>query len=177
MIPIMKKLILSLALALLCVAGSCSRTETPYYFDGSVSQAVLERYLARHDAPVKTLTQLIGYNQQYRVSEMPYFGQELFEMANAKGGLGDSAYIRARSLARRLAGPEGIDAALKAQQLDALIAPAANVAPSMIEASSSWMPFSFSAAPCPALKCGLSSMTTTAASTASGAVPPAFSTP
>ena len=47
MIPIMKKLILSLALALLCVAGSCSRTETPYYFDGSVSQAVLERYLAR----------------------------------------------------------------------------------------------------------------------------------
>lgn len=47
MIPIMKKLILSLALSLLCVAGSCSRTENPYYFDGSVSQAVLERYLAR----------------------------------------------------------------------------------------------------------------------------------
>ena len=47
MIPIMKKLILSQALGLLCVAGSCSRTETPYHFDGSVSQAVLERYLAR----------------------------------------------------------------------------------------------------------------------------------
>ena len=47
MIPIMKKLILSLALSLLCVAGSCSRTENPYYFDGPVSQAVLERYLSR----------------------------------------------------------------------------------------------------------------------------------
>ncbi|KAF1719031.1 amidase [Pseudoxanthomonas wuyuanensis] len=83
----------------------------------------VERYLGNHDAPLKTLPQLIGFNQQYRTSEMPYFGQELFEMANGKGGLGDPAYIAARSLARRLAGPEGIDAALKAQKLDALIAP------------------------------------------------------
>lgn len=87
-------------------------------------KAGLERYLVQHDAPLKSLTQLIGYNQQYTVSEMPYFGQELFEQANAKGGLGDGAYISARSLARRLAGPEGIDATLKAQKLDALIAPA-----------------------------------------------------
>lgn len=84
----------------------------------------LERYLSDRQAPVTTLSQLIGYNQQYRVSEMPYFGQDLFERANAKGGLGESAYITARGRARRLAGPEGIDAALKAQQLDALIAPA-----------------------------------------------------
>jgi amidase len=83
----------------------------------------LERYLAKHDAPLKTLTQIIGYNQQYPKSEMPYFGQELFEQANAKGGLGSAEYIAARSRARRLAGPEGIDVALKAQKLDALIAP------------------------------------------------------
>ncbi|WP_454829647.1 amidase [Pseudoxanthomonas wuyuanensis] len=86
-------------------------------------KAGVERYLGYHDAPLKTLPQLIGFNQQYRTSEMPYFGQELFEMANNKGGLGEPAYISARSLARRLAGPEGIDAALKAQKLDALIAP------------------------------------------------------
>jgi len=83
----------------------------------------LERYLAERNAPLTTLTQLIGYNEQYRLSEMPHFGQDLFERANAKGGLGESAYIAARSRARRLAGPEGIDAALKAQQLDVLIAP------------------------------------------------------
>jgi amidase len=87
-------------------------------------KAGLERYLAKYDAPLKTLTQLIGYNQQYVKSEMPFFGQDLFERANARGGLGEEAYITARSRARRLAGPEGIDAALKAQQLDALIAPA-----------------------------------------------------
>ena len=83
----------------------------------------VERYLAERKAPLTTLTQLIGYNEQYRVSEMPFFGQELFEQANAKGGLGEAEYIAARSRARRLAGPEGIDAALKAQQLVALIAP------------------------------------------------------
>ena len=87
-------------------------------------KAGLERYLQKHDAPLKTLSQLIGYNQQYPTSEMPFFGQELFEQANAKGGLGEMEYISARSRARRLAGPEGIDAALKAQRLDALIAPA-----------------------------------------------------
>ncbi len=84
----------------------------------------LERYLQKQDAPLKTLSQLMGYNQQYPTSEMPYFGQELFEQANAKGGLGEQEYITARSRARRLAGPEGIDVALKSQNLQALIAPA-----------------------------------------------------
>ncbi len=84
----------------------------------------LEKYLSSHGASLQTLSQLIGYNQQYAASEMPYFQQELFEQANAKGGLAEPTYIRARSDARRLAGPEGIDAALKAQRLDALIAPA-----------------------------------------------------
>src|SRR4029453_8772582 len=55
-------------------------------------------------------------------------------------------------------------------------APAASDAPSMIDASSSCSEASFSAAPCPALKGGLSSITTTAACTASSAEPPARST-
>ena len=87
-------------------------------------KAGLERYLKRHDAPLQSLTQLIGYNARHHEQEMPLFGQELFERANARGGLGEYAYTSARSRARRLAGPEGIDAALKAQRLDALVAPA-----------------------------------------------------
>jgi hypothetical protein len=59
----------------------------------------------------------------------------------------------------------------------AATAPAARVAPSMIEASSSTRPYSVSAAPRPALNSGSSSSTTTAASTASSAAPPAASTP
>jgi amidase len=87
-------------------------------------KAGLEHYLSTHDAPVRTLAQLIEYNNAHVAQEMPYFGQELFEQANAKGPLGDPAYLDARAKARRLAGPEGIDAALKAQNLDVLIAPA-----------------------------------------------------
>ena len=55
---------------------------------------------------------------------MPFFAQEIFEQANAKGPLSDKAYLDARDKARRLAGPEGIDAALKKHGLDALVAPA-----------------------------------------------------
>ena len=40
-------------------------------------------------------------------TEMPFFGQELFEQAQAKGALDDTAYLEARSKARRLAGAEG----------------------------------------------------------------------
>jgi amidase len=54
---------------------------------------------------------------------MPFFGQELFEQAQAKGSLQDSAYLKARELARRLAGREGLLAALDGNRLDAIIAP------------------------------------------------------
>ncbi len=87
-------------------------------------KAGLESYLAKSDAPIKTLAGLIEFNKQNAAKEMPYFAQELFEQAQAKGTLNDQAYMDARVKARRLAGPEGIDAALKAQNLDALIAPA-----------------------------------------------------
>ena len=87
-------------------------------------KADLERYLAAAGAPYKTLAELIAFNKQHAGEEMPYFAQEIFEQANAKGPLTDKAYIAARDKARRLAGPEGIDAALKKQDLDALVAPA-----------------------------------------------------
>lgn len=86
-------------------------------------KAGVERYLAGHRAPMATLAELIAFNREHADREMPHFGQELFEQAQATGGLADPGYIRARTLARRLAGPEGIDAALQAQQLDALVAP------------------------------------------------------
>src|SRR5690606_36496702 len=44
----------------------------------------LEHYLRTRDAPVKTLSALMAYNNEHADSEMPWFGQELFEQANAK---------------------------------------------------------------------------------------------
>jgi amidase len=91
-------------------------------------KADLETYLARSNAPIKTLAALIAFNKQHAAMELPYFGQELFEQSQAKGPLTDVAYLAARDKARRLAGQEGIDAALKAHHLDALIAPATSPA-------------------------------------------------
>lgn len=84
----------------------------------------VNNYLARSGAPIGTLAGLIEYNRQNARTEMPYFAQELFDRAQAKGTLDEIAYIDARSKARRLAGPEGIDTALASAQLDALVAPA-----------------------------------------------------
>ena len=84
----------------------------------------LERYLSDSGAPVTTLAGLIEFNREHAEQEMPFFGQDIFEQAQALGPLTDAAYVDARDRTRRLAGPEGLDAALDAQRLDALVAPA-----------------------------------------------------
>ena len=86
-------------------------------------KAGLNAYLRSHAAPVKDLDALVAFNRANAQREMPYFGQELFEQAQAAPGLEDPAYLSARASARRLAGEQGIDAALKADRLDALIVP------------------------------------------------------
>jgi len=83
----------------------------------------LARYLGRSGAPVKDLAGVIAFNQANADAEMPFFAQELFEKAQAKGPLSDKAYRSAVDKARMLAGPRGIDATLRKQKLDALVAP------------------------------------------------------
>ncbi|HEY0505828.1 MAG TPA: amidase [Lysobacter sp.] len=84
----------------------------------------LNGYLARSGAPVNSLAALIEFNRRNAKTEMPFFDQELFERAQAKGTLDEIAYIDARSKARRLAGAEGLEATLAASELDAIVAPA-----------------------------------------------------
>ncbi|HET7370929.1 MAG TPA: amidase family protein, partial [Gammaproteobacteria bacterium] len=85
----------------------------------------LNAYLAtREGLAVHTLADLIAFNRAHAEVEMPWFGQDLFIKAQAKGPLTDEAYRKALAKEKRLAGPEGIDAALAAHDLDALMAPA-----------------------------------------------------
>jgi amidase len=88
-------------------------------------KADLNAYLASlgPSAPVKTLADVIRFNDQNASREMPYFGQELFEQAQQKGPLTDSKYKAARAKGIRLARAEGIDAVMTKHRLDALIAP------------------------------------------------------
>ncbi len=80
-------------------------------------------YLAGAGVAPKTLADLIAFNNEHAAQEMPWFGQELFEQAQAKGPLTERSYLDALARAKRRAGPEGIDAALEANSLDALLAP------------------------------------------------------
>jgi amidase len=74
-------------------------------------------------APIHTLADAIAYNKAHRETEMPYFGQELFEQAQAKGPLSDARYRAALARCRRLSRTEGIDRTMDRHHLDALIAP------------------------------------------------------
>jgi amidase len=88
-------------------------------------KADLNAYLARlgSDAPVHSLEDVIAFNEARREIVMPYFGQERMVAAQEKGPLTDSAYVEALATNHRLARDEGIDAALKAHNLDAIAAP------------------------------------------------------
>ena len=83
----------------------------------------LNSYLKKSGAPQASLEALIAWNKANAARAMPFFGQELFEQAQAKGPLTDAAYIKARDAAKRLAGKEGLLAVLEANKLDAVIAP------------------------------------------------------
>lgn len=83
----------------------------------------LNTYLQKSGSPHKSLEALIAWNKNNADKAMPFFGQELFEQAQGKGPLSDAAYIKARDESRRLAGKDGLLAALAADKLDAIIAP------------------------------------------------------
>ena len=83
----------------------------------------LAQYLSEADVAPKSLADLIAFNKSHPAQEMQWFGQELFEAAQAKGPLTDKAYRDALANSKRRAGPEGIDAAMQAHHLDALLAP------------------------------------------------------
>ena len=88
-------------------------------------KADLNAYLAGLGARTRyrTLAELILFNSKNRDSEMPYFGQEIFEKAQAKGPLTDKAYVDALAKDLRLSRAEGIDKTMDAHRLDCLVAP------------------------------------------------------
>jgi amidase len=74
-------------------------------------KAGLDAYLARlgPGAPVKTLADVIAFNEKQRDKEMPYFGQRFFEQAQEKGPLSSYEYQEALAKCRRICRTEGLD--------------------------------------------------------------------
>ena len=87
-------------------------------------KADLNAYLARiPNSPVRSLKEIIEFNDANRQKEMPYFGQDLFVKAEAKGPLTEKEYVDAVAKNHQLARTEGIDALMDKHQLDAIVAP------------------------------------------------------
>jgi amidase len=88
-------------------------------------KADIEKYLARLGpaSPMKTLADLIEFNNRNAQKEMPYFGQDVFVRSQGRGPLTSREYIDALEKNHRLARIEGIDSVMDKHKLDALIAP------------------------------------------------------
>lgn len=91
-------------------------------------KADLNKFLAQYsaDLSVHSLSDIIEYNREHASKIMPYFQQEIFEMAQAKGDLNQEEYLQALQTCREAAREQGIDKLLKEYNLDAIIAPTAN---------------------------------------------------
>ncbi|HEY7162487.1 MAG TPA: amidase, partial [Acidobacteriota bacterium] len=105
-------------------------TTPPDFNDNELSvllyelKADLNTYLSTlgPSAPMHTLADIIDFNEKNSEKEMPFFGQDLFVKAEAKGPLTDKEYLDAVKKNKESAREKGIDAAIQKDKLDALIA-------------------------------------------------------
>jgi amidase len=88
-------------------------------------KADLNSYLASlgPKAPVKTLQDIIEYNDRHKDQEMPYFGQEIMIQAQAKGPLTEKKYVDELASNLKMSRTDGIDATMDKYKLDAIVAP------------------------------------------------------
>jgi amidase len=90
-------------------------------------KADLNKYLSElTNTGIKTLEDIIEFNNMHAEEELHYFGQELLLEAQATTSLDDPTYLAALAENRRLSRQEGIDAVMDKYQLDALVMPTRN---------------------------------------------------
>lgn len=90
----------------------------------------LNAYLAAlgPDAPVRSLEEVIAFNEANADLEMPYFGQERLYDSQARGPLTDPAYLEAKRTVQRATREDGIDRLIREHDLDAIVAPTRDIA-------------------------------------------------
>ena len=92
-------------------------------------KADLERYLAEWapSSPIRTMDDLVAFNQREAARELAYFGQETLEASARRGPLTSPEYLQVKERLPRTA-REGIDRAMDEHRLDAIVAPSATPA-------------------------------------------------
>ena len=86
-------------------------------------KADINRYLSElRNTRMRTLRDLINFNESHERAEMPWFGQELFHLAQSFGPLTEPDYLQALATSKRLA-RRGIDGVMDRYNLDAIVHP------------------------------------------------------
>ncbi len=80
------------------------------------------------DAPVRSLAEIIDFNERNAELEMPHFGQERLIASHARGPLTDPQYLDAVRTIQRGNREDGIDALMDRHGLDAIVAPTRGLA-------------------------------------------------
>ncbi|MBV1776462.1 amidase [Burkholderiaceae bacterium DAT-1] len=90
----------------------------------------LKRYLDEFspNGAIRSMADVIRFNEQHQDRELVHFGQELLMQADATTGLDAPEYQQALANNHRYARQEGIDQVLAEHRLDALVAPTGGVA-------------------------------------------------
>jgi amidase len=96
-----------------------TETEVLYY----EFKADLNKYLAGSNSRLKTMAEIIKFNDENKESILKYFGQEHMETAQGKAGLRDKKYRDALAKNLLLTRKNGIDATMKKYKLDAIVVP------------------------------------------------------
>ena len=106
----------------LAASGGLRRAETEVLF--YEFKAGLNAYLANlRNPPIRSLAELIAFNERNAADELAWFGQERLIAAESKGPLSSMEYRQAHAVARRLSRAAGIDRVMDGGSLDAILAP------------------------------------------------------
>jgi amidase len=92
-------------------------------------KAALNAYLDSlgPDAPVRSLADIIDFNERHAELELAHFGQERFTSSQERGPLSNAAYLEGRAAMMRSSREDGIDALITKHRLDAIVAPTAGI--------------------------------------------------
>ena len=106
----------------LAASGQLRRAETEVLF--YEFKAGLNAYLQNlRNPPIRSLAELIAFNERHADVELVWFGQERLLAAESRGPLSSMGYRRAHAAARRLSRAAGIDRVMDGGSLDAILAP------------------------------------------------------
>lgn len=102
-------------------AGQAEYTTLLFEFKDSINTYL--RTLPAGLTETRSLENLIEFNRRLKDREMPFFGQEIFELAQAKGPLSDPEYLECLRQLRQLVEVEGLEKLFGDLSVDVIVAP------------------------------------------------------